>query len=350
MAYVQSQSAMTQLNAQTMGVASPLTLQHTAQTPQGFLPHEVMGEAYYASAQEREIPGFTFGYLVAQRTGETIATVPYFVMDFKINTMLEDGWLKRWLGDAGFRMACIGHPCAAFGNIDGAVSEELMSQVFEELKQLAPVVSLKGFKPHMPALGFVEAKGLPVAILTLRENFWQSMSSVRRRNIRRKRKKASALRFEVLEGLPDDYPNIVHQLYIKVFERSKIQFECLDLQYFVSTAHISRYVLAYLGEQVVGFVQTFQKNKRMVAQYIGIDDAYNRAHGIYFALAIRVVDLAIESGCEEIEMGETHYEFKKALGCVLVETSVYFRHRNPWVHRLMSLFSFVFEPSEDELK
>jgi len=148
-----------------------------------------MGEAYYASAQEREIPGFTFGYLVAQRTGETIATVPYFVMDFKINTMLEDGWLKRWLGDAGFRMACIGHPCAAFGNIDGAVSEELMSQVFEELKQLAPVVSLKGFKPHMPALGFVEAKGLPVAILTLRENFWQSMSSVRRRNIRRKRKK-----------------------------------------------------------------------------------------------------------------------------------------------------------------
>ena len=78
--------------------------------------------------------------------------------------------------------------------------------------------------------------------------------------------------------------------------------------------------------------------------------AYNHAHGVYFALAIRVVDLAIELGSEEIELGETHYEFKKALGCTLVDTSVYFRHRNPWVHRLMALFSFVFEPSAEELK
>jgi predicted N-acyltransferase len=244
----------------------------------------------------------------------------------------------------------VGHPCAAYGNIDGAVSEELMAQVFSELQKLAPVVSLKGFKPNMPAVGFVQAKGLPVAVLTLRENFWETMSSARRRNIRRKRKKASALRFEVLRGLPDPYPQIVHDLYIKVHERSRIQFERLDISYFVSTAPISQYVLAYLDGQVVGFVQTLQKDKRMVAQYIGIDASHNRSHGIYFALAIRVVDLAIELECEQLELGETHYEFKKALGCVLQETSVYFKHRNPWLHRLMSLFSFVFEPSEDELR
>ena len=341
---------MTQVNAGAREVLEPLVLHHTKATPLGFLSQEVLGEAYYATTKEREIPGFEFGYWVATRAGDTVATVPYFLMDFKINTMLEDGWLKRLLGNAGFRMACVGHPCAAFGNIDGTVSEELMTQVFLALKQLAPVVSLKGFKPDMAAVGFVQAKGLPVAVLTMRENFWQSMSSARRRNIKRKRKKASALRFEVLRGLPDPYPQIVHDLYIKVHDRSKIQFERLDLNYFVSTATISQYVLAYLGEELVGFVQTFEKDKRMVAQYIGIDDAFNRAHGIYFALAIRVVDLAIELGCAQIELGETHYEFKRALGCSLEETSVYFRHRNPWMHRLMSLFSFVFEPSEEELR
>lgn len=341
---------MKQVNPASSEVLEPLVLHHTKATPLGFLSQEVLGEAYYATTKEREIPGFEFGYWVATRGGDTVATVPYFLMDFKINTMLEDGWLKRLLGNAGFRMACIGHPCAAFGNIDGAVSEELMAQVFLALKQFAPVVSLKGFKPNMPAVGFVQAKGLPVAVLTMRENFWQSMSSARRRNIKRKRKKASALRFEVLRGLPDPYPQLVHELYIKVHDRSKIQFERLDLNYFVSTAPISQYVLAYLGEELVGFVQTFEKDKRMVAQYIGIDDAFNRAHGIYFALAIRVVDLAIELGCAEIELGETHYEFKRALGCSLEETSVYFRHRNPWIHRLMSLFSFVFEPSEAELR
>ena len=341
---------MTQVSATSWEVLQPLVLHHTKATPPGFLSQEVLGEAYYAATKEHEIPSFEFGYWVATRAGDKVATVPYFLMDFKINTMLEDGWLKRLLGNAGFRMACVGHPCAAFGNIDGTVSEELMTQVFSALKQLAPVVSLKGFKPDIPAVGFVQAKGLPVAVLTLRENFWQSMSSARRRNIKRKRKKASALRFEVLRGLPDPYPQLVHDLYIKVHDRSKIQFERLDLNYFVSTAPISQYVLAYLGEELVGFVQTFEKDKRMVAQYIGIDDAFNRAHGIYFALAIRVVDLAIELGCAQIELGETHYEFKRALGCSLEETSVYFRHRNPWVHRLMSLFSFVFEPSEEELR
>lgn len=327
-----------------------LLLHHTSETPKGFLSHEVLGEAYYAATREREIPGFEFGYLVATRASEICATVPYFLVDFKINTMLDDGWLKRLLGNAGFRMACVGHPCVAFGNIDGSVSEELMAKVFSALQQFAPVVSLKGFKPNMPAVGFVQAKGLPVAVLNMRANFWQSMSSARRRNIRRKRKKASALRFEVLQGLPDPFPQLVHNLYIKIRDRSKIQFERLDLSYFRSTANISQYVLAYLGEQLVGFVQLFQKDKKIVAQYIGFDDAYNRTHGIYFALAIRVVDLAIELECEQIELGETHYEFKKALGCVLEETSIYFRHRSPWVHRIMSWFSFVFEPSEEELR
>lgn len=350
MACVQSLHAMTLLKYPELSIVAPLVLHHTTETPPAFLSHEVLGGAFYAATQEREIPGFHFGYLVASRAGEVIATVPYFLTDFKINTMLEDGWLKRLLGNAGFRMACVGHPCAAFGKIDGSVSEELMAQVFLALKRLAPVVSLKGFKPNTPAVGFVQAKGLPVAILTLRENFWDALSSARRRNIRRKRKKASALRFEILKGLPDPYPQLIHELYIKVHARSKIQFERLDLHYFVSTAPISQYVLAYLGEKVVGFVQTLQKDKRMVAQYIGIDDAYNRAHGIYFALAIRVVDLAIELECEQVELGETHYEFKKALGCSLQETSVFFRHRHPWVHRLMALFSFVFEPSEDELR
>ena len=121
---------MTLASLAALGVVEPLVLHHTSETPPGFLSQEVLGEAFYAATTEREIPGFEFGYFVATRAGETVATVPYFLTDFKINTMLEDGWLKRLLGNAGFRMACVGHPCAAYGNIDGLVSEELMTQVF----------------------------------------------------------------------------------------------------------------------------------------------------------------------------------------------------------------------------
>jgi len=337
------------LGTQSKGL-EPLVLSRTPEIAPEFLLQEVLGADFYASVKAREVPGFQFGVLVAERAGQRVATVPYFVTDFKLNTMLESGWLKSKLGHTGFRIACVGHPCTPFGRIDGEVSAELMDLVFDVLKREAPVVSLKGFGSDLPAPGFVQVAGLPVAKLALRPQFWQSLSSARRRNLQRKRKKASALCLQVSEGLTEPMAKVVHGLYLQTLERSGIQFERLSMDYFVSTAWMSHYVVAYLGEQVVGFVQTIRKEKKLTALYIGIDNTYNREHGVYFALAMRVVDYAIAMECEEVELGETHYEFKRALGCKLEETYVYFRHRNPWVHRVMSWFSFVFEPSEDELR
>ena len=340
---------MTLASLAALGVVEPLVLHHTSETPPGFLSQEVLGEAFYAATKEREIPGFEFGYLVATRSGKTVATVPYFLTDFKLNTMLEGGWLKRLLGDTGFRMACVGHPCTPFGRIDGAPSSELMDLVFDCLKQYAPVVSLKGFSKHFPVTGFVQVKGLPVAVMTVNKNHWKKMSSARRRNLQRKRKKASALSFDVTEGLPEHLHTIVYGLYLQTLARSTIHFDQLSLDYFVSTAKISQYVFAYLDAEVVGFIQTVRKGEELVALYVGFDEVNNQLHGIYFALGIRLVDMAIEMDCSILDLGETHYAFKKALGCELQGTWVYFRFKNYIWHWVMSKFSFLIDPSPKEL-
>lgn len=329
--------------------SSLLELLDTAEAPEGFLAEYPLGGDFYESIGSKEIPGFEFGYLVAQRGGVREAILPYFVTNFKFNTMLDEGWLKHAMGGLGLRIACVGHPTAPFGRIEGKVSAELFEQVFAVLKTRAPVVAIKGFGPDLPAPDFVKVNGLPVAVLKLRENFWETLKS-HRRNFKRKMKAASELRFEVVEGLPEQYRDQIFRLYLNSYNKANVRFECLSPAYFKSTAHLSNYLLVYLGEKIVGFIQMILKGARMTTLYMGLDYSVDRKYGVYFAMAMKAVDLAIASGCNEIELGETNYSFKKDLGSDLIDTWVYYRHRNPLANFLLARFAFLFTPSKKDLR
>lgn len=87
----------------------------------------------------------------------------------------------------------------------------------------------------------------------------------------------------------------------------------------------------------------------MVGKYLGMDYTVNREHELYFALSLRAMDICARRGFKEIELGETSYHFKKELGCKLVDTWVYYRHRNPLAHALLARFAFLLEPSVKDL-
>lgn len=326
-----------------------MLLSESNNPPKGFLANQVLDENFYSLVKENEIPGFQFGFLNASISGKVVATVPYFITHFQINTMLDDSFLKKILGSVGFKMAAVGHPIAAFGHIDGEVNTELIKLVFGHLKQFASVVSFKGFPINLPAEGFVRIKGLPVPVLNIGEDFWNNFSRNSKRNFLRKRKKSSSLVFQVSKGLPENMAEDVHKLYLQTCKQSSIQFAELSKNYFLSTSPLSHYIFSYLNGELVGFVQVLIKGEVMDAGFIGIDQEKKKQHGIYFSLVMHAVDLAIQERCKSIEMGETHYYFKKVLGGVLMENFVYFKHRNWVIHFIMSLFSFIFEPSDKEL-
>ena len=331
-------------------LSSPLALIDTIVAPEDFLTEYPLGGDFYRAAGSDEIPGFDFGYLVAHRNSVREAVVPYFVTDFKFNTMLDEGWLKHAMGNIGLRIACVGHPCAPFGRIEGAFSTELLECVFAKLKTRASVVAMKGFGPDLPTQDFVRVAGLPVAVLQLRKNFWDTLKSHRRNDFKRKLKAASGLRFEVVEGLPERYLEQVYRLYLNTYAKANVRFECLSSTYFSATAHLSNYLLAFLDEQMVGFIQIIRKGYSMVAFYMGLDYAVDRKLGVYFAMHLHAVDFAIASNCSELEVGETNYMFKKNLGCDLINTWVYYRHRNWFTNLLLARFAFLLAPSEKELR
>jgi membrane protein YqaA with SNARE-associated domain len=329
----------------------PLELTDTAETPENFLEEWPEGGDFYRVTQLGGIPGFSFGYLVAKRAGIREAVVPYFITDFKFNTMLENSLLKRLLSGLHIRIACVGHPTVGLGRIDGPISTELLDRVFEVLSTKIPLVAFKGFGYDLPVHGFIQVAALPVAVLHVAGDFWSTLHTHKKRNdFRRKLKAAATLRFEEHDGLPGEYLDQVHQLYMNTYDRAAVHFECLSSAYFSGTSSLSIYILAFLEERLVGFFQLLPKGDRVVAKYVGMDYAVSREHGVYFSLYLHALDICARKGFKEIEFGESAYYFKKELGCELVNTWVYYRHRNFFVNALLARLAFLFKPSENELR
>ena len=326
-----------------------LQLIDTEEAPKNFLEAWPEGGDFYRATQHT-IPGFVMSFLVAQRAGVREAVIPYFLTDFKLNTMLDlrlFKWLFSW---ARLRIACVGHPSVAFGRIDGQISEELLEAAYDVLSKKAPIVAFKGFGHDLPTTGFVRVAGLPVAVLHLDRDFWSTIHGHKTRNdLKRKLKASEQLRFEEHDGLPVEYLAQVHQLYLNTRNQSSIQFECLSLEYFLNTSSLSIYMLAFLNNQLVGFTQMLPSGDRVVGTYLGMNYALSQEYGLYFSLYLHSIDICIRRGFKEIELGETSYHFKKELGCELIDTWVYYRHRSSFVHALLARIAFLLEPASSEL-
>ena len=160
---------------------SEIQLVDTENTHDNFLDKWPENGEFYRASQHA-IPGFVMAYLVAMRAGARVAVIPYFVTDFKLNTMLDNRLLKRLFGKLSLRIVCVGHPTAAFGRIDGQISESLFDAAYELLSQKAPIVAFKGFADDLPAEGFMRVAGLPVAVLHFEGDFWNNLHGHKIRN------------------------------------------------------------------------------------------------------------------------------------------------------------------------
>lgn len=327
-----------------------LRIEDLNRAPEGFLTGDPEGTSYHRAFQAAGLPDFEFGYHAVWRGAERVAVVPYFIMNFRLTTMLGASGLARWLGWVRFKIACVGHPSTDIGRIDGEVSEQVLAAVNAQLARKAALVAYKGFDGNLPLPGFVRAKGLPVAVLDVPQDYWRTIGTDRRNNFKQKLRQGQRLTVIEREGCDDVLAESLFRLYLQTYERAPIKFELLTQNYFTATANISRYLLFYEGDRLVGFVQLICKERRMVFRYIGMDYERNRQYGLYFLLFLKGIEICLRDGFTEMECGPTSYDFKRRLGCRMQETFVYYRHRNPFVHRLLGLARPLLEPSEAELR
>lgn len=326
-----------------------LTVIDLPDVPEDFLPDHPEGGAFCRAYARARVPGFVLGCFEVRRDGRAVAQAPYFVMRLPLNTMLPAGWLKRLLQGVALKIAFVGHPSADVGQIQGERSPEVLLALNEALLRKAPLASYKGFEPGLEVPGFQRVIGLPVPVLPVSPGFWAELKHKVRTDLKRKLKASAGLRFEETQGLPASLLQPVHALYRQTCERSDIQFEDLPPAYFEETAALSRYILCFEGERLVGFHQLICSQRTMCCKYIGMDYAIAHEHKLYFALMLRAVDICIREGMAEVDFGVTSYAFKRYVGSEMHEVFNHFRHRNRVVNALLSKLSFLLEPDPSEL-
>jgi uncharacterized protein len=333
------------LDARTVAEAATgrLTVVELDRPPVDFLEGELEGRRFYEAFQDAGIENFGLGYLQARRDGRPVATAPYFTTRYYINTTLQGGWLKQVLRPFWLRLACIGHPLADYGVIDGEISEEVLAAFNRRLVRKAPLIAYKDFPRTLPLRNFAVEPGLPVAALEITGDYWSGLKQHVRSDFRRRLRKAQALRIEVREGYPAELGERIYELYMNVHRHGEFSFETLNRRYFELVGPISRYVLYWEGETLIGFCLLMCSGKRMHYKYLGMDYERGRRHGLYFIMSLSHIEMCLREGYTIYQTGCTSYPFKQRIGSTLHPVWLYFRHRNPVLNwcaaRLMAMLS-----------
>lgn len=335
-------------------IENSLSIRHLDCVPDGFLSNDPEGALFHRGFQAAEIPGFLFGYYEVSRDGKVISILPYFVMDFALSTMLPEGRLKNWLDKIGnigkIKIACVGHPSSDLGHIDGEVTADILAIVNHELQKKAKLIAYKGFTDNLPLKKFVKVPGLPVALLKWKNDYWSELRSNARYQLKKKLKQAQHLRITECDTLTRELAEKIYLLYLNTYNRAAIKFEKLNVNYFLNTNNISKYILFYEGETLIGFCQLIPKKPRVTFRYIGLDYDKSYKYGVYFLLFLQSIDFCLREGYTELESGATSYEYKKLIGSELVETYVYYRHSNFLAHWILDKIKWILAPSASELQ
>jgi hypothetical protein len=317
--------------------------------PPGFLAGEIEGYDFYKAFHDAGIEGFDLGFLHARRNGVVVSTAPYFVQRYPINTTLKGGLLKRLLAPFWLRIACIGHPLADFGMIDGETSAEVLDAFNRVLCRKAAIIAYKDFPAAMPLPGFAREPGLPVARLHVTSDYWSGLKQHVRSDFRRRLRKARALRIEEHDGFPAKHASRLYELYLNVHRRGEFTFETLNPRYFELAGRFSKYVLYWEGDVLIGFTQLICKGTCMHYKYLGMDYERGRPLGLYFIMSLSHIEMCLRDGYTIYQTGCTSYAFKQRLGSELVPVFLYFRHRNAIVNWLITRMMQVLSVKPDEL-
>ncbi|MEP6762613.1 MAG: GNAT family N-acetyltransferase, partial [Sporichthyaceae bacterium] len=192
---------------------------------------------------------------------------------------------------------------------------------------------------------YASIRSLPVASLDLRgrdvTSYIASLSAATRKDVRRKLKRTGTVRIERRTRI-DDVADTIEQLYEETRHHSAIHygdFETLPRDYFRSIARAVReraeFVLYWVGEELAAFNLLLLSPDVVIDKFLGMRYPLAQAHNLYVVSWIENVRFCLETGRHRLQSGQTAYAAKLRLGSRLVASSIFARHRNPLVNRLM---------------
>ncbi|MFA5500380.1 MAG: GNAT family N-acetyltransferase [Candidatus Omnitrophota bacterium] len=143
-------------------------------------------------------------------------------------------------------------------------------------------------------------------------------------------------------------------LWTKVHENAKeYTREVLDISFF---ENIDKYlgdksgiILMEKGDIPVGCAILLFDEETLVSMYYGLDYKYNEEYCVYFNLLYKTVEVAIEEGMKEVDFGITTLVPKKDIGAEVVPLSMYMKHTNPLLDKIIPPLFDMMTPQDKEL-
>jgi len=249
--------------------------------------------------------------------------------------------------------------------IDNLLSEHAAGHTLTILKDLpngSPLLPEEdnAFADRLAALaagrGFIEVEGQALAYVRIdfadSGEYLGRLSSGRRKDVRRKLKKRSALQVETVrlgDGrfVDPTFLEEMYAMYLDVFAQSEIQFDLLSLEFFsalLQHPEIEGVVFLYRhGQQLAGYNICLIQNGMLIDKYVGFTYPLARELNLYCISWMENLEFALGNGLHTYIAGWTDPLVKASLGASFTFTRHLVWVRNPLLRSILRPLRRFFE-------
>lgn len=333
---------------------------------------------YCCAIEHMSSRDFTFGAVAAYLDNELVAASPTFRVNYRLDQPLGThfraigNWLDRhapsWITMPinGLGSPVLDEcPIAITPAADAEFRRDCFISILETLEEHADdsdvrVLALKDVTgtDHLwchtvlSERHYTAIPAPPTAKLQLpfknEDEYLASLSPKMRQDLRRKMRRASAVRIEYrdsIEGLETE----IEAFYRATRDHRKASFDTFDelpggyfREVMRALGGTARLQLMWIGNDLGGFNLFIETPDRIDGKFLGLDYRFAREHNLYFVNWMEMVRYAIAHGIPQLHVGSAAYGLKVRLGCKLHRSWVYVRHtgivRGP-LFRLLSPYA-----------
>ena len=336
-------------------------------------PGEIEDYDYLLAVEEAGMEEFRWRYIALFENGQMIAAMPMFLTNYQLETTVEPKFLRRltqrirrhWPGYLTLKLACLGSPCTETGlpgfraDVPAVRRPALLALLLSGFERYADSqgCALRAVKDVPETLGtalrrvideagFTATPALPTAWLdvdfTSLEEYLGRLSPGTRKDMRRKLKSERHVRVEMRTDFADLRPRMM-SLYRETRDRSDWQFEALTAEYFTSVLDNmpgrSLGFFYFVEETLLAANILVRSKDKLIDKFFCMDAAEGRKYNLYYLSWFNNLRYCLEEGIGHYQSGQAYYENKIRLGSKLAANTMYFKHRNFAVQRLLRLLA-----------
>ena len=142
----------------------------------------------------------------------------------------------------------------------------------------------------------------------------------------------------------EDLAGKIEALYEETRQHSSVHygdFEALPPDYFRSVARCAgdqaQFMLYWVGDELAAFNLLLLGRETVIDKFLGMRYPLARLNNLYVLSWLENVRFCLETGRRWLQSGQTAYSAKVRLGSRLTASSIFARHRNPVINRLIRL-------------